>query len=68
LVIFINEIESIEHIDYKNEIINNLELLNENKIKYVYHIIEAKKAKKIYKFQKRVICESFDWYNNYEKS
>lgn len=43
--IFINEIESIEHIDYKNEIINNLELLNENQIKYVYHITEAEKIK-----------------------
>jgi hypothetical protein len=30
----------------KNKIINNLELLNENQIKYVYHIIEAEKIKK----------------------
>lgn len=33
-------------INYKNEIINNLELLNENQIKYVYHIAEAEKIKK----------------------
>jgi transcriptional regulator with XRE-family HTH domain len=34
------------NINYKNEIINNLELLDENQIKYVYHIIEAEKVKK----------------------
>jgi hypothetical protein len=38
--------EQIEsNINYKNEIINNLELLNENQIKYVYHITEAEKIK-----------------------
>jgi len=32
-------------INYKNEIINNLELLNENQIKYIYHLTEAEKIK-----------------------
>ncbi|QKF67047.1 transcriptional regulator, XRE family [Arcobacter venerupis] len=32
-------------INFKEEIINNLELLNENQIKYVYHITEAEKIK-----------------------
>jgi len=32
-------------INYKNEIINNLELLNENQIKYIYHLTEAEKLK-----------------------
>jgi len=32
-------------INYKKEIINNLELLNDNQIKYVYHITEAEKIK-----------------------
>lgn len=35
----------VNNIDYKNEIINNLELLNENQIKYIYHITEAEKIK-----------------------
>ena len=35
-----------KNINYKEEIINNLELLNENQIKYVYHITEAEKIKK----------------------
>jgi hypothetical protein len=40
--------ENIElNIDYKNEIISNLELLDENQIKYIYHITEAEKIKKI---------------------
>ena len=30
-------------INFKEEIINNLELLIENQIKYIYHIVEAKK-------------------------
>lgn len=34
-------------INFKEEIISNLELLNENQIKYVYHIIEAEKIKNI---------------------
>lgn len=38
-----NKISS--NIDYKKEIINNLELLNENQIKYIYHITEAEKIK-----------------------
>lgn len=38
------EIKS-SNINYKNEIINNLELLNENQIKYIYHITEAEKIK-----------------------
>lgn len=33
-------------INFKEEIINNLELLNDNQIKYVYHITEAEKIKK----------------------
>jgi hypothetical protein len=37
--------EKVELINYKEEIINNLELLNENQIKYVYHITEAEKIK-----------------------
>ncbi len=32
-------------INFKEEIINNLELLNENQIKYIYHIVEAEKLK-----------------------
>lgn len=32
-------------INFKEEIINNLELLNENQIRYVYHITEAEKLK-----------------------
>ncbi|MDD2896709.1 MAG: helix-turn-helix domain-containing protein [Aliarcobacter sp.] len=32
-------------INFKEEIINNLELLNENQIKYIYHITEAEKLK-----------------------
>lgn len=35
----------VSNINYKNEIINNLELLNENQIKYIYHITEAEKIK-----------------------
>lgn len=38
-------IENIQNINYKEEIINNLELLNENQIRYVYHITEAEKLK-----------------------
>lgn len=38
------EIKS-SNINYKKEIINNLELLNENQIRYVYHITEAEKIK-----------------------
>ena len=34
-----------KNINYKEEIINNLELLNENQIKYVYHITEAERIK-----------------------
>lgn len=33
------------NIDYKKEILNNLELLNENQIKYIYHLTEAEKIK-----------------------
>lgn len=32
-------------INYKEEIISNLELLDENQIKYIYHIVEAEKLK-----------------------
>ncbi len=32
-------------INFKEEIINNLELLNENQIRYVYHITESEKIK-----------------------
>ncbi|MFA6740764.1 MAG: helix-turn-helix domain-containing protein [Arcobacteraceae bacterium] len=32
-------------INFKEEIINNLELLNKNQIKYIYHITEAEKLK-----------------------
>ena len=39
------EIKSL-NINYKKEIISNLELLNEKQIKYVYHIIEAEKLKR----------------------
>ena len=35
-----------KEINYKNEIINNLELLNNTQIKYIYHLIEAEKIKK----------------------
>ncbi len=45
--IFIENNENIQNINYKEEIINNLELLNENQIKYVYHITEAEKIKNI---------------------
>lgn len=34
-----------KEINYKEEIIRNLESLNENQIKYVYHIVEAEKIK-----------------------
>lgn len=34
-----------KNINYKEEIINNLELLNDNQMKYVYHITEAEKIK-----------------------
>lgn len=40
-----NPILNIE-LNYKDEIIKNLELLNENQIKYIYHITEAEKIKK----------------------
>ena len=33
------------NINYKKEILNNLELLNENQIKYIYHLTEAEKIK-----------------------
>lgn len=33
------------NIDYKLEIINNLEKLNEQQIKYIYHLTEAEKLK-----------------------
>lgn len=39
-----NKISS--NIDYKNEIISNLEQLNESQMKYVYHITEAEKIKR----------------------
>lgn len=39
-----NPILNIE-LNYKDEIIKNLELLNENQIKYIYHITEAEKIK-----------------------
>ncbi|MDD3008403.1 MAG: helix-turn-helix domain-containing protein [Arcobacter sp.] len=32
-------------LNYKDEIIKNLELLNENQIKYIYYITEAEKIK-----------------------
>ena len=32
-------------INFKEEVIKNLELLNENQIKYVYHIIGTEKLK-----------------------
>ena len=32
-------------LDYKMEIINNLEELNEQQIKYIYHLTEAEKLK-----------------------
>ena len=35
-----------KEINYKNEIINNLELLNNTQIKYIYHLTEAEKIKK----------------------
>ncbi len=45
----LNEIysESVNTIkvDYKLEIINNLEKLNEQQIKYIYHLTEAEKLK-----------------------
>jgi hypothetical protein len=41
-----NPILNIE-LNYKDEIIKNLELLNENQIKYIYHITEAEKIKKV---------------------
>jgi hypothetical protein len=34
-----------KNINYKEEIISNLELLNENQMKYIYHITEAEKLK-----------------------
>ena len=42
---FIENSENIQNINYKKEIINNLELLNDHQMKYVYHITEAEKLK-----------------------
>ncbi|MFX4232757.1 helix-turn-helix domain-containing protein [Aliarcobacter butzleri] len=39
-----NPISNID-LNFKDEIIKNLELLNENQIKYIYHITEAEKIK-----------------------
>lgn len=39
------ESKEIKTIDYKTEIKNNLDLLNDKQIKYIYHIIEAEKLK-----------------------
>lgn len=39
------EDEISSNIDYKNEIINNLEELNNTQVKYIYHITEAEKLK-----------------------
>lgn len=45
--IFIDDLENNKNdINYKNEIINNLELLNKTQIKYIYHLTEAEKLKK----------------------
>lgn len=33
------------NLDYKNEIMNNLNSLNDKQIKYIYHITEAEKLK-----------------------
>lgn len=37
--------EKSQNIDYKTEIKNNLNLLDDKQIKYIYHIIEAEKHK-----------------------
>ena len=37
--------EKTQNIDYKTEIKNNLDLLNDKQIKYIYHITEAEKIK-----------------------
>lgn len=39
-----NPISNID-LNFKDEIIKNLELLNENQIKYIYHLTEAEKIK-----------------------
>lgn len=40
------EINSNENtINYKEEIIKNLDFLNENQIRYIYHLVEAEKIK-----------------------
>lgn len=37
--------EKTQNIDYKTEIKNNLDFLNDKQIKYIYHITEAEKLK-----------------------
>jgi len=41
----VNSDENTINIDYKNEIINNLDSLDDKQIKYIYHITEAEKLK-----------------------